>query len=108
MKNNAIVFTRENNSNYTNRAFDRLNQYVDLIQTDVKKWCEENNYHCYNPQNVVEFVNQIKHFEECKFSEDDTFNFLINTEEIDPRIPEDEALKMMKKITNKYQVNERE
>ena len=87
---------------YTMKIFLRLFQYVYLISGDVIEWCIKNNYLDYKPEHLLQLIHQINYFEQDHFAEDDAFQFLINTEEIDPRIPEDEALERMKKITDKY------
>lgn len=87
---------------YINKIFNRLKKYTNSISKDIKKWCIENNYGSYDQKHLIELIDQIKCLEERKFSEEDAFQYLINTEEIDPRIPEDIALKRMEKITSKY------
>ena len=87
---------------YINKIFNRLKKYTNSISKDIKKWSIENNYGSYDQKHLIELIDQIKYLEERKFSEEDAFQYLINTEEIDPRIPEDIALKRMEKITSKY------
>lgn len=80
----------------------RFQHWMNTIRSKVEEWAEENNYNCWksvlDERDVNAFVRDVKLKLQKGWSEEDIFRFFKNTEEVDPRIPEDIALKRMEAI----------
>lgn len=83
-----------------------LKDYIKRIRDsdEMTEWLEENDYKSYEPDDAFGPQNDAwlaKVFKEG-WSTRDAVAYLKNTEEVDPRIPENEALSNMKAIEKKY------
>jgi len=90
---------------YVIKVLKMLEKHIKESENFIMDWIVDNNYDYYEGLDVLKdslIKQQIADFEKDGWKIGDAFSFLKLTEEIDPTIPEDIALRRMQKIQDKY------
>jgi len=99
---------QETNDQFFTNVMSKLTNWVKRNESVIRKWNEENDYTYYEGVDALKSKSiryQIDDMRKMGWSVEDVVAYFLLTEDIDPRIPEDTALRKMGKIGNKYKVN---
>jgi len=93
-------------STFVLSVLSKLKNWVHDNEHHIKQWCEENGYTCYEGIDVLKpgrpIPRDIGQMEKDGWDEKDVFKYMINLEDIDPRISEETASYRMREIASKY------
>ena len=85
------------------RVTGMLQKFITKNQTAIEAWADQTGYGPYNPdlygsQTQSDILRKLS----SGWSEDDVYAYMVVSEEIDPRVSEDNALRIMRAISKKY------
>lgn len=108
-RSQKLVELCESDKADASKILKRLEQHILDIKDDVKAWVAdpENDYpeDAYTPEKAAPSLDYIERYLAKGWSADDVFRLFCLTEEIDPRISEESALRRMKLISDKYKTS---
>ena len=85
------------------RVTGMLQKFITKNQTAIEAWADQTGYGPYNPdlygsQTQSDILRKLS----SGWSEDDVYAYMVVSEEIDPRVSEGNALRIMRAISKKY------
>ena len=81
-----------------NKVHTNIQNYMNRIASEVHDWCYDNDYGCWDPKLGSFYNKEIAKKLDLGWTTNEVYSLLIRTEEVNPRLEEGEAIRMMTNI----------